>query len=193
MTTYILHGGNTSKASPDNDDFFRQFTHSVAQKQVNILICYWASTKDTWKEKYQEDKTSIGLYSKIHFNIQIATDPDDFKQKISTNHVVYFRGGRLHPQPYFSKLSSLKEMLDGKVYIGSSMGAYFVATNYMASSRNSTILDVKRGLGLLPLSIVCHWDIKNMERQKRVTMLQKHSPDLPILTIDEQKYVKLVY
>lgn len=192
MTTYILHGGNTSKDSPGNDAFFRQFTDSVTQKQVNILICYWASTKDTWEEKYQEDKKSLGLQSRKHFNTQIATDPDDFKQKIATSQVVYFRGGTLHPQPYFSKLTQLKEILDGKVYIGCSMGAYLVATNHMVSSRISDVLEVKEGLGLLPLSIVCHWDIKNMKRKQRLNMLKEHSPNLPILTINEGEFVTIV-
>lgn len=80
MTTYILHGGNTSKEMPSNREFFSHFTESVPEKYVNILICYWASTKDTWKDKFEEDKKSIRLYNKKQFNTQIVTDPDDLKQ-----------------------------------------------------------------------------------------------------------------
>jgi len=193
MTTYILHGGATSENTPGNAEFFRQFTESVTHKHVNILMCYWASTKDTWEEKYKEDKKSISLYSRKHFNLQVATDPDDVKEKITTSHVVYVRGGKLQLEPYFNKLTQFKKMLTNKVYLGSSMGAYLVTTNYMVSPRVTDILEVKNGLGLLPFSIVCHWNIKNMKRKQRVRMLKTHAPQLPILTLKESEFVTITY
>ena len=47
MTTYILHGGRTSKRNAQNEAFFAQFTELVAKETVTILLCYFSKTEKT--------------------------------------------------------------------------------------------------------------------------------------------------
>ena len=72
------------------------------------------------------------------------------------------------------------------------MGAFLASTNYVLSLDSQNENEVHQGVGLIPINCVCHWDVEN-KQDKKLSLLQKHSPDIPILTLDEHKYVKIVY
>lgn len=48
MTKYILHGGETSNITKNNELFFKQFTATVNKSQIKILMCYWSRQKNEW-------------------------------------------------------------------------------------------------------------------------------------------------
>jgi len=84
----------------------------------------------------------------------------------------------------------MKEKLQGKIYIGSSMGAFMVSTNYVLSLDSQDTTSVHQGLGILPINILAHWDAKNKKSEK--IKLLKDKSNLPILTLNESEFATLV-
>ena len=58
-TTYILHGGETTKDTPDNELFFKYFTHFVQKDEVSILMCYFTKKKEIWETRLETDRQRI--------------------------------------------------------------------------------------------------------------------------------------
>lgn len=87
------------------------------------------------------------------------------------------------------KLGGLKEKLEGKIYAGSSMGAFLASKGYVLSSDGQDTNTVHEGVGLLPIQTLCHWDVENKKEQK--LKLLKKASGLPILALDETKFVKI--
>lgn len=193
MTTYILHGGDASAPSALNQEFFTQFTESVDKDSVNILLIFWAQEEHRWQESFDLYSSKIRENTTKNCKIKLINSEAKLYQEMPQADTIYFHGGTIHLVDQITQPDKFKEGLNGKTYIGCSMGAYLVSSQYMVSNRVTDKLEVKKGLGLLPLSIVCHWDIKNMKRRQRVKLLREHNSRLPILTVDEQKYVKLIY
>lgn len=188
MTTFILHGGNTSKESPSNQDFYKTFTSMVDKPKVKIVACYWARTKNRWQSTYEKDLTKIKEQTNKEFALEIAQDPEDLRKKLKTSDVLYVAGGSGELiEPEFLKLTDLKELLEGKVYIGSSMGAFLVSQGYMYSFDRQEWQEVKPGLGLLDITTLCHWNIEARKEFKLEKLAEKFT-DYPTLCIDEGKY-----
>ncbi len=184
MTTFVLHGGYTSKNNPQNKLFFQQFTALVDKPKVKIMLCYWGRSHDEWQRLIKRDQAKIMAEAKKDVEFYVANNPQDLFAHIADYDVLYFSGGKNdYLEPYHRQLQKLSQELVGKVYIGSSQGAYVATANYMLSIDEEKEVQPHRGLGLLPFNLICHWQHK---RQKlfKLEMLQKIS-DLPILTLKE--------
>jgi len=191
-TTYILHGGNTSIKSESNEKFFKEFENSVARPEVSVLICLWSRDKSKWNGIFNEYKGRIVQSAEKNLYFDIANDPKDFSNKIKNFDIFYVIGGDADKiEPFYSELPDLKSQLEGKVYVGGSMGAFMVCENYVLSFDQQDYLTVHKGLGILKLNLLCHWDIEK-RRDLKINMLKEEAPDLPILTLEEGEYVKFV-
>ena len=192
-TTYILHGGEVSPINESNNHFFEEFTKNSVTPSVKILMCYWAKQKDTWEAFCSRDKKLIEAQSKISTVFNMVVDPKDLFNKIADYDVLYVAGGGAKPiEPYYDELTNLKSQLEGKVYIGSSMGAFLVSTNYVLAQDSQNSKNVHHGIGILPLNILCHWNVEKDQNQK-LELLKTVGPNLPTLTLDECQYAKFVY
>lgn len=192
-TTYILHGGNTSIKSESNQNFFKEFENCVAKQEVSVLISLWSREKSSWSDLFVKYKEKISQSAEKNFYFDIANDPQDFANKIKNFDIFYVIGGDAdNIEPLYSQLPDFKSQLEGKVYIGGSMGAFMVCTNYVLSFDQQDYLTVHKGLGILQLNLLCHWDIEK-RKELKIEMLKKEAPDLPILTLGEGEYVKFVY
>jgi hypothetical protein len=67
-----------------------------------------------------------------------------------------------------------------------------VAKNYILSFDSQDDNEVHHGLNLLPVSVLCHWDIENRKVEK-ISRLKQQDPDTPIVTLDEGAFTTLVY
>jgi len=92
-TTFVLHGGKTSQSSIENDKFYSLFTALVNKKEVNILMSFWARSRDRWNNLLERHESKIIKNSTKKVNINIAEDPKDFYNKIDLNDVFYVDGG----------------------------------------------------------------------------------------------------
>jgi peptidase E len=187
-TTYILHGGETSRNIPDNDLFFKYFTHFVEKDEVQILMCYFAKDKAIWEARLETDRKKIAQQTTRKVSLSLAKDPEDLLNKIDTADVLYVAGGDPEPlESYLSSLKDLKEKLKGKVYIGCSMGAFIVSSHYVLSFETKRESEVHNGLDLLPINTLCHWDIEE-KKETKINLLKNFAPEKPIVTLNECKF-----
>jgi peptidase E len=188
MTTiYILHGGETTKDTPDNEIFFKYFTHFVQKDKVSILMCYFTKKKEIWDTRLETDRQKIEKQTTKKVSLTLAKDPEDLLKKLDSHDVLYVAGGEAELiESYLPLLKTLKKKLKGKVYLGSSMGAFIVSSQYVLSFEKQDTNEVHYGLGLLPISTLCHWDIEK-KKEEKVHLLKQAAPDNPILTLNECK------
>ncbi|OGG34972.1 hypothetical protein A2363_02000 [Candidatus Gottesmanbacteria bacterium RIFOXYB1_FULL_47_11] len=188
MTTYVLHGGESSRKSADNELFFRQFTALVKKESVKILICYFARSKEKWLTQFSIDNNNISLQTNKKTSVSMVDDSDDLMNKLPYADVVYISGGEQEfIEPYIPKLSMLKQLLNQKIYIGSSLGAFLISPHYVLSLEGQDTKTVYTGLGIIPYNVLCHWNIEK-NKEEKVAMLKKKDPETPILLIDEEKF-----
>lgn len=187
-TTYILHGGNTKMDHPENTNFFRCFTQYVDKDEVHILFCYFAREKTEWETLYEQTTQKILENTTKSCTFTVAKDPEDLLRQLDSHDVLYVIGGEAENiEPHLPQLKTLGEKLKGKVYLGSSMGAFIVTENYILSFPRQEDKTVHHGLGLVPVSSLCHWNIekdKSLKKEK----LHTAAPQTPILLLDEARY-----
>ncbi len=193
MTKYVLHGGRTSIDSKDNDLFFQQFTSLVDKSEVKILLCYWAREKERQEEIFQRDKLSILAQTNKKVVLHMVGDVKDLFAKLPDYDVLYVAGGEAEfIEPYLPKLGGLKKALEGKVFLGSSMGAFITSRYYVLSFDAQDDKSVHRGLGLIPFNTLCHWNAEDKKKQK-IKLLQDKDPKTPILLLDEAKFSTIIF
>lgn len=189
-TTYILHGGENSRQVSSNEQFWKQLTNLVEGDAANVLICPWARKMSEWQRIYDRDSEQIKLHSnKKHLTINLMKSSEDLTKKNNFYQVVFMVGGEQEfLEPYVSKLNQIKDHFEGKVIAGSSMGAFMIGAHYILSADGqSKDTIVRKGLGLLPTNVLCHWNIEPIKNEK-LTALRKAS-DFPILTLNECEFV----
>lgn len=186
-TVFVLHGGETSRETKDNEYFFQQFTSYVRKGEVKILLCYWAREKNEWEKFLLRDKTKIQKETDKKLSFSIVENAENLYQKLPESDVLYVTGGEEYLiGPFLPQLGKLKGMLEGKIFIGSSMGAFIVARNYVLSLSGQADNEVHEGLRIIPLNVLCHWNIEK-NKEKKVAMLKDKEPATPILLLDEER------
>ena len=191
-TTYILHGGETSRESPLNETFYSYFTSLVPKDHVKILMCLWARSpgkRDKALAKHEQKIIQTSVDKTIE--LSIASDPKDLMDRMGEYDVLYIDGGHAsNIEPYYKELSDLKYVLIGKVCIASSMGIFMISKHYVLSSDEYDDPRVHSGLGLLPINCLCHWNIED-KKQEKIGLL-KNMSDLPIIVLNECESVMII-
>lgn len=190
-TTYILHGGKSKVDNESNREYYKEFTGNTPKDTIKILACYWARNKEEWDPLLKIEKELIIKEADKEVIIDIAIDPKNLVERISDYDVLYVSSGdNILAKESLKELNGLKEQLDGKVYIGSSMGAFLACNNYVLSLDHQDYTASHSGLGLLPLNLLCHF---NIEKRKEMKLELLRDKDNPILTLDEYQFVKIYY
>jgi peptidase E len=190
MIKVVLHGGRVGEENQSNDGFFAEFTNDIDKPVVKVAMCYWARKRDEWEEKCDRDVELIQKQSTKTVEYIVVENPDDLKVKLPECDVFYVAGGDAPPiERYYPDLSDLREMLGGKVYLGSSMGAFMVAKSYVLSMDSQDSNTVHEGTGLLPINILCHWKVEK-KKQFKLDLLKKHDPMTTIMMLDEFEWVR---
>lgn len=188
MTTYLLHGGETSKDLSGNQRFFDSFSELVDKPTVKILLCFWARSRDDWDRLTQRDTAKIAKNTSKQLVFHVVADPQDLYDKIDEFDVLYVAGGSAEPlESLYPELGFLKEKLHGKVYAGSSMGAFMASQSYVLSSDYLNTSTTHQGLGLLPIQTLCHWEVENRKEFK----LGLLDTQLPILVLNQAEFVTI--
>ncbi len=192
-TTFVLYGGKTSIDSPQNDEFFKTSIDLVHRENIHIVLCYWARPKEQWEALAKRDRPKITKQTSKRVTFSTAQDVEDLFIKLEQADVLYVAGGKAKLiEPFYPKLSQLKLKLKGKVYLGSSIGTFIVSTHYVLSHANQDENTVHHGLGILPISTLCHWNVEK-KKQFKIDLLRQAAPEFPIILLDEQKFVKIIY
>lgn len=184
MTTFLLHGGRTSKQHEDNDFFFLQFTQLVNKDEVTILLCYFSREHSTWDALIERDSANIRKNTSKKITILVAENPGDLFKKLQRSDVLYVAGGDSELiEVLYPELTDLKNKLDGKIYAGSSMGVFLASESYVLSLEDQDENTVHKGIGLLPIQTLCHWNIEKNKR-KKIDLLKENSVK-PIIVLNE--------
>ncbi|MFH1404541.1 MAG: Type 1 glutamine amidotransferase-like domain-containing protein [Patescibacteria group bacterium] len=188
MTTYILHGGETKIPNENQRDFFRSLMGK--DKKPKILCAYFASEKSSWKNKLKQDLGRLQNFAdkKAEPEAQIASENiEELIEQIKWATCVYIRGGSdSTPRLVFEKIPDLKNLLNNKIIAGSSAGAHVIVKYYHSKSLNH----VRDGLGLLPIKIYTHADIKV---DTNLNELIKHKEHLPVVVLMDTEFVIIIY
>lgn len=189
MTTIILHGGASKIHNPSNDKFFSLFSSLTTKRKISIAMVYWARPRETWDDVFNRDKPRILSQTDKTIYFTIPETPGQLMQQMSTIDVVYVAGGDApNIEPLYKSLGGLKEALKGKIYLGSSMGAFMASTNYVLSSDEKDTTTVHPGLGLVPINVLCHWDVEPNQQMKE-KLLTDYST-LAVVKLKETEFVK---
>lgn len=193
MTTYVLHGGATSMSDPKNEAFFSQFTGLADSDSVTIAICYWARSRDRWDALFDRDSSMILEGTTKSVNLLVSETVDDLLNDVERADVLYVSGGSITEVflEHMEELKQLATLLDQKVYIGSSLGAYLASSLYTRSVDFHTSTRAHYGLGLIPLGVMCHYDTDE-HRDEKMKLIHKTDPEMPILILNECEWVRLV-
>lgn len=184
MTKYILHGGETSRSSKDNDDFFFEMIKD-ASDSVLVLLVYFSRPKEQWKSRMSQDVdrfVSVSPDRDIHF-VLADEDMDVFKTQIEKADVIYMRGG--NTQMLLDTLRNCEDfgnLINGKVVSGSSAGACALSKYFHTGKSESVARD---GLGILPLKVFVHY---LEDKQEELSELEKYGEELKVYKIPEEKF-----
>ena len=156
-------------------------------------MCYWAREKNEWDSLLTRDKGKIENSTTKKVTFTVTPNPEDLSSQIGSHDVLFVAGGKAHLiELLLPSLEGLREKLEGKVYIGSSMGAFIVSKNYILSFDSQDDKNVHHGLSVLPISVLCHWDIENRKSEK-INSLKQEDPAIPIITLDEGSFTTFIY
>lgn len=152
-TKYILHGGYTRIENEQNKSFFKECSID-AKDESNVLIVLFASENDGDLEYYDDLCNRLKRYTekKLYFK---KANRENFVSQIEDADIIFFEGGDTNRiLSILRRYENLSKKFIGKTIIGSSAGAYALAT--MGTSHGE--IHMREGLGILPLRVVCHYE-----------------------------------
>jgi peptidase E len=183
MTTFILHGGASSKKSESNNNFFLKVVNSVDKDNVCILCVYFARPEYRWRESFEEDKgifTSLKTDKRLDLHLASLNNLAD---QIKKADIIFINGGRKGClKETLEGLPNIKELIQHKVIVGISAGANMLSTYYYSNVAE----DIRVGVGILPVKMFCHYTEKSISDLDK---LKHYKEDLPIYNIPEEQFV----
>lgn len=194
MIRFILHGGATSKNLTGNYEFFKSINDAVDGSRLRVLLCYWAREKEEWKKLKRRDEQLFLAKANKEIEFDVLKSGLELREKLKLCDVLYISGGKAELiEPYYLFFNEIKNDLEGKIIVGSSMGAMCLVESYVLSFVNQDQGKVRQGMGWLPIQLLCHWDIEKLKKEK-VDLLSAFSAK-PISTLNEGEmvnfYIKL--
>ena len=172
MTTYLLHGGAELHNRPGNPRFYKRILELVAGNEVRILLCLWSRPKDQWEQRRKQLLELIQSETNKKVIVDTIDDPTSLQSTVPNYDAFFLAGGDAERlESYYPNLDNLKNIVQKKIYIGTSMGAFIVSNSYVFSY-SAQKPGVQKGLGILPINTLCHWDIEKSKTEK-LELLQK--------------------
>ncbi|MBR9701373.1 type 1 glutamine amidotransferase-like domain-containing protein [Candidatus Pacearchaeota archaeon] len=184
MTTFILHGGYPNKPSQSNDDFYSEIVKRVPNNG-KILFIYFARSQDQWKNRLEKDiKNFRKTKTQKNFEFEVASpEINKLTDQITSSDCIYIRGGRNYTlKDILTKVDNFGKLIEGKIVIGSSFGAYILSKYFYGKSKDRIV----EGLGILPIKVLCHYD---SSKKNQLELLRAHGENIPIKTIPETEFI----
>jgi peptidase E len=189
MTTkIILHGGNSSRPTDNNEKFFKEIISSVDKDNIIILCIYFARPARRWEESYAEDQ-SIFFARAIEMGKDVTTklatyDLDELREDMHSADVIFINGGiKGHLKSTLEELGNFRELASGKVLVGISAGANILCKYYYSSVSEG----IKEGMGILQLKILTHYNDEEIDKEI-ILLLENYRESVPMLKIPEEEY-----
>jgi peptidase E len=178
-TKIILHGGFAKHVNKFNDKFFKEIL-KLNKNELNILIVLFAKPKSAYKKRREiviRQFTNNNTHKKI-LNFKIA-DKRNFPEQIKESDIIFIYGGNsLKLLKTMQKFRNFKKLINGKIVVGESAGAYVLSTCFY----DEYLKGCFNGLKIVPVKIIGHY--KGSNRYK----LQESHKNLKELLLAEHKY-----
>lgn len=162
-TKFILHGGYAKIPNKENDKFFKEILKG-RQKELKILLVYFAKEKGSLKEKKNED---VLQFEKNNSNKRLSFEVADrkiFSKQVLRSDIIYLHGGKtIKLLSALKKVKNLKKLFAGKIIAGESAGGYVLSACFYSKS----LKGVFSGLAFVPVKTICHYVGKNSEKLKK--------------------------
>lgn len=183
-TTFILHGGESSRNTQANKSFFTHIVDHVHKNKLDILCVYFARPKHRWEESFEEDRAIFHeLCSSKSLNITMADlEIQVLRRQIQKSDIVFINGG-LHGclKETLNTLGNFPTLIRGKTVVGISAGANILSKYYWSSVAQ----DIREGLGILPIKLICHYEPTDTAE---VQALERYKEKLPLHKITEEHF-----
>lgn len=182
MTKFILHGGFTRKDNGLNHAFHEEFARGIPAGGT-VLHVYFASRSDDTSEVFEEHKRNIIEHAHgKNLNFLFATK-ENFLDQITQSDAVQLHGGSTNKLlTVLRTYPDLKPLVENKTVAGSSAGAYALAR--FGASHSEEI--VRKGLGLVPLRVVCHYESPDLPpNAASVSALKNTAQDLELVLLKD--------
>lgn len=178
-TTFILCGGNDRKY----DDFGRNLASEIVSlvAEPRILDVYFSRPEQEWQKNFDEWTEFYDKYFDKY--IHTMATPDDFYEQAKNADVVFFHGGKTSLiRDNLPDYKKVKEALAGKIYVGSSAGANYIAQHALS---HDAITD---NSGILPINVVVHYESEDLGESRseiRAKELEERFPKERTLRLRE--------
>lgn len=187
MTKFVLVGGYPTKPEDGGQAFVNELVEGFDQP-VRILTCLFARPQDTWKEIFENDKLFFASKLRQKTIVELA-DPENFKEQVQRNDVIYFRGGRTKKLlEAVRKHEGWEKELAEKTVAGTSAGVCFLAKYYYSLDD----LEICPGLSILPITALVHYksdyNAPNIDWDRAYQELEAIAPGTPVLTLMEGEF-----
>ncbi len=185
MTKYILHGGYTRVDNELNHAFYEEVARDVPDGGT-ILICYFASKDTDLTKKFEQDIQTFNKWAHGKSITCLFANENDFIEQLKKADALYMPGGSTPKLVGILKnYPEFKENLDGKTVAGSSAGAYAIGT-YSAFHDDESGGQIREGLGLLPLRVVCHYESHDLPpNPQALNSLKNMAQDLELVFLKD--------
>ncbi len=180
MTTFILHGGNTSDNNPLNKEFFKAIVDATPS-HGRVLLVYFSREQKDYGRLFAQDTATMKSLGGTSLSFDLA-DEKTFDEQVRQANSIYLRGGDPHRLLGILKNHpSFKNDVRGKTIAGSSAGAYALAQYYYSNSED----DFFDGLGLVPLKVMCHYAD---EKQSIANEFNQYGESLKLIRLRNCEY-----
>lgn len=157
MTTYILTGGR-DRVHPEYGPKLAAELKKHYER-FKILSCFFAGSEETWAmmaEKWQPwFEERLGSMEKYDY-----ARAGTFAEQLKDFDILYLHGGPNRPLANaLDMYGDVQQLFGGKVVVGSSAGANYVAKNFWGSGSQKPY----KGKGLLDINIMVHYGAPNHE------------------------------
>jgi len=178
---FILHGGALNRPLENNKIFFKTVADNLKQGDKILLVMYARDEKD-WPKFLELANQNYEPYNK-NFEILIADkNPEIFAQQIKACAAINVVGGNTFKLvSQIQKTPDFAQLIKGKLYAGSSAGAYKVCKYFYENDQDR----LGEGLGILQIKCFAHWD---ESKQALVEKLDGFGQKLPIYKIAEGEF-----
>ncbi|MFA5962087.1 MAG: Type 1 glutamine amidotransferase-like domain-containing protein [Parcubacteria group bacterium] len=190
MIEYILQGGGTKEFS------FKKYINlwkslNLIPRKSKVLVVFFARPKETWEMLYKKTKNSNFVFGRWDIEYVLASDnSNEFIKQIKECDVISFRGGNTPKlQKRLAEISDFRQLLEGKITIGSSAGALVFAKYYYDQDYDQ----IFEGLNFLNIKMITHYKSKGeyaaSSGDDKLKMLKSYKEELPVYAIRETEFV----
>ena len=153
MIKYVLNSGGMREEPELSQEFFAEVLEGFGENP-KILLCFFASLRESWEEKYQQDIESIPslVPAGVKPIFEMAM-PDNFVEQIKNTNAIYIHGGDDHLVQYWLKQFDVPKIFEGKTVGTNSASSHALAKHFWTCDWRKCM----DGLGVLPVKFLAHY------------------------------------